>query len=1068
MDLGRSLESGRDHYGGGGGGGRGGYRGGGGGRNSNRPYRGGGGRGRGGGYRGGGGNHNNNNNRNQPYRSRGGGRGGGGGGRGNRFGQTQQLDPDTLLLRQIASFVSRVGEFQNLRDAPETTESITESTTTALRKVEYTAASNINDLLPILCAPDKLERLLKYSPQASKMEEKVGKLVHLVVSCVADLPLQTPCYAALTLAVHEQVKGNASFEGFATRCLQYAMLQIAKELDTTLLTSNPTAARSTCRLKLLLRYLCILANMGLVTAYEGEATVDPNRMTVFGFVSVLVDSATAAAEQFNNATVSSWLALIVLSTVPYLMELPTIPSDVIEEKICKPMERLLGTFYKSSFTPGTGMTALLLKEPQLEGDEQDEDDDEEDDDEEEGEGSGQICDSLQDLLRATKYWRKEGQASRFAVPVDAPWKGLILKAVPNPDSGEETESRPVTYTESPLYLAFPQECQLLNLLLSGAGSDSPLKLQYFSLEGTVFARLPIFGSPPDPEEEDDDEEEEMEAGATKNEQLEAFRALSLLDRYFVAETMRDCLLSHESHVNPSGLQFGSAKSAAEELLRVCHVFPAMGEDDPSKGMEYAILETIFALLAQSTERSSLRHIYLSRVLLELTRLEPSRISQALAIAMTNLFQDYLPALVPAARENFSCWFAFHLSNTDYQWPSAYWQLYEPYATSENETSRGTFVKRALHLMVENLGDPTPMVKQSFGSAVPSLTKELLGRSSVPFEETSVASLEVEINRQLWDNQVDPAVLLEYLQGEEVGAALGASTSKWARTDAFVRVLLDPARQLEEGLKTVLDKVVSGVEAGEDDMEDDSTLSKDVYATITDAIQKYKTTLLGVLAKDAEASGGEAARVQGGAFLLRRVESMASFNSGLLDGVVVSLLQNRVVGPMSVMKWVLRDVGDSLVAPLVPSWSKYSVIAVREGLVATTSDATAGGTMTIDGGGGAPGDELLTDLTSKLGQLLNYALQRVCSLLVTTQLNEKKLKPFQVNLVEGMKSLVFTSKILFTSTLTRPSGIHKPLLASEVEDLISKSDMSGTSLAAICASEQSSTAVVYLKQSLENL
>jgi hypothetical protein len=1060
------MESGRNYYGGGGAGGGGGrgYRGGGGGRTgNNRPYRGGGGRGRG--YRGGGGGPNNNTNRNQPYRPRGGGGGGRGGGRGNRFGQQQQLDPDTLLFRQIASFVSRVGEFQNLREAPETEDT---TQTTALRKVEYTTASNINDLLPILCAPDKLETLLKYSPQAPKMEEKVGKLVHLVVSCVADLPLQTPCYAALTLAVHEQVKGNPSFEGFATRCLQYAMLQIAKELDTTLLTSNPTAARSTCRLKLLLRYLCILANMGLVTAYEGELTVDPNRMTVFGFVSVLVDSATAAAEQFNNATVGCWLALIVLSTVPYLLELPSIPSDVIEEKICKPLERLLGTFYKSSFTPGTGMTSLLLKEPQVEGDEQDEDDEEEEEDEDEGEGSGQICDSLQDLLRATKYWRKEGQASRFAIPVDAPWKGLILKAVPNPDSGEETESRPVTYTESPLYLAFPQECQLLNLLLSGAGSDSPLKLQYFSLEGTVFGRLPIFGSPPDPEEEDDDEEEEMEGGATKNEQLEAFRALSLLDRYFVAETLRDCLLSHESHVSPSGLQFGSAKSAAEELLRVCHVFPSTGEDDPSKGMEYAILETIFALLAQSTERSSLRHIYLSRVLLELTRLEPSRISQALAIAMTNLFQDYLPALVPAARENFSCWFAFHLTNTDYQWPSGYWQVWEPYATSENESSRGTFVRRALHLMAENLADPTLMVKQSFGSVVPSLTKEVLGRSSVPLEESPVASLESEINRRIWDNQEDPTILLEYLRGDEVGDAVGASTSGWARTDAFVRVLLDPARQLEEGIKTVLENVLAGVEGGEDDMEDDSTLSKDPYGTITGAIEKYKTTLVGVLGKDAEANGGEAAVVQGGAFLLRRVESMTSFNSGLLDGVVVSLLQNRVVGGMSVLKWVLRDVGDSVVAPLVPAWSKFSSIAVRECLISTTSDATAGGIMTIDGGGGAPGDELVTDLTSKVGQLLNYALQRVCSLLVMTQLNEKKLKPVHVNLVEGMKSLVFTSKILFTSTLTRSSGIHKPLLASEVEDIISKSEMSGTSLAAVCATDQTSTAVVNLKQSLETL
>lgn len=912
-----------------------------------------------------------------------------------------------------------------------------------------------------------MEGLLKYSPDAAQPEDKVGKLVHLVISCVADLPLQTPCYAALTLAVHEQVK-NTTHQGFAMRCLQYTMLQIAKELDMTLLASNPKPAKSTCRLKLLVRYLCIMAHMGLVTAYDGETTVDPNHMTIFGFISVLVDAATAAADQFHNFATASWLTLIVLSSVPYLIETQIIPNDVIENRIRKPLEQLL-TNYKSTFTPGTGITAVLLKEPQVEEDDEDQDD-AEDDEDEEGEGPQLICDSLQDLLRATKYWRKEGQPSHFALPLDAPWKGLMFQTSSNPDSGEELESRPIQYTDTPLYLAFPQECQLLNLLLSGAGSDSSLKLQYFTLEGAVFGRLPIFGSPPDPATQNDEDEEDMEDAVIKNKQLETFRAMSLLDRYFVAESIRDCLVSHESHVNASGLQFGSAKSAAEELLLVYHVFSKTTTDqgeDPSHGIEYAILETIFSLLAQANDVSSLRQIYLSRVILELIRLEPSRISQALAIAMTNLFQDYLPALVPAARENFSRWFAFHLTNTDYQWPSAYWQLWEPYATSDKPTSRGTFVRRSLNLMAENLSDPTPIVKQSFGGVAQSLVKELVGRTLVALDPTPDEAIEAELHRRLWDNREDPTHLLEYMQSGQVGDALGSGG--WPRTDVFMRVLLQPARQLHQATIAALEKAVGEFQGTDNAMEDDTKFSKDVHVLVTGAIQQHKDALLGCMEKDAEKKGGdkEAISAQGGAYLLRLVESMLAFNASLLEGVVVTLLQNKIVEGISVFKWALRDVGDSVIAPIVPSWYNYAAIAIRESLLLVANEATAGGIMCLDSGN-ATEDEFVSKMILTPVGSLHYATRRVCSLLVTTQLNETKLKPIHVELVEGLKYLVYSTKKLVCSALLQPQTIRNPLLASDVEVVISKSDMSGASLAAICSVDETSAAVSLLKQSLEDL
>jgi hypothetical protein len=200
--------------------------------------------------------------RHQPYNSRGprrggrGGRGGGGGGSGNRFGggQQGQQDPETALVRQVASFVSRAGEFKNIK----------ESTVPELRPVESTAAANVNDLTALLCAQDKVDMLLKFQQPTSEIQQvkpldKAGKLVHLVVSCAAGLPLQTPCYAALTVSIHEHVKGS-QWDGFASRSVDYTMLNIARDIDTILLLGQ-SQAQASCRVKLLLRYLTILARI---------------------------------------------------------------------------------------------------------------------------------------------------------------------------------------------------------------------------------------------------------------------------------------------------------------------------------------------------------------------------------------------------------------------------------------------------------------------------------------------------------------------------------------------------------------------------------------------------------------------------------------------------------------------------------------------------------------------------------------------------------------------------------------------------------------------------------------
>jgi hypothetical protein len=370
-------------------------------------------------------------------------------------------------------------------------------------------------------------------------------------------------------------------------------------------------------------------------------------------------------------------------------------------------------------------------------------------------------------------------------------------------------------------------------------------------------------------------------------------------------------------------------------------------------------------------------------------------------------------------------------------------------------------------MAENLADPIPIVKQSFGGVAQSLVKELLGRTLLPLDLSPDEAIEGELQRRLWDNREDPIHVLEFMQSGQVGEALGSGG--WPRTDIFLRVLLQPARQLHQITTAALEKAVGEPQESDNAMEDDTAFSKDVHVLVTGAIQQYKETLLGAMEKDAENKGGdrETIRAQGGAYLLRCAESILSFNSSLLEGVVVALLQNRILEGISVFKWALRDVGDSVIAPIVPCWYTYSVIAIRESLLLVANEATAGGIMTLDSGN-ATEDEFVSKVTLTPVACLHYATRRVCSLLVTTQQNETKLKPIQVELVEGLKYLVFTTKKLVYSALLHPPVIRNPLSASDIEVVMSKSDMSGASLAAICSVDETSPAVSLLKKSLEDL
>jgi hypothetical protein len=125
-------------------------------------------------------------------------------------------------------------------------------------------------------------------------------------------------------------------------------------------------------------------------------------------------------------------------------------------------------------------------------------------------------------------------------------------------------------------------------------------------------------------------------------------------------------------------------------------------------------------------------------------------------------------------------------------------------------------------------------------------------------------------------------------------------------------------------------------------------------------------------------------------------------------------------------------------------------------------------MIVDGGGMDSDEEFSSQATKLLNQMLQYAVKRVCSLLVTGQGDEKRLNPLQVELVEGMKTFALRSKLLLVSVLTSSVGMRKAMMAHEVHEMLAKSEICGSMLAGLCTGHESSSAVNLLQRSLEKV
>ena len=1109
----RDYSSNRGGGGGGGGGGHYGPSGGGGGGGR---YQGGndrhGGRGRGGGGRGrgGGGGRYNYNNRHEPYGRRG---GGGGGPRrsGNRFpvGQlAHSQDPNQALNQKLLQMLNALGKLQAAPDAT------ADGSSEQRRPLVTAQTKNTQQLSQLLCG-DQASMFLKHQSSdagaGAAADQQAGPLATGLIHCVLVWPLQTPTYVSLTLSVHQHsFTLPPPLPGFGGRCLEYTARMLARDLDQVLLeqhcqTNATTATNSTSttstianngsssshdqdrpravlRIRLALRYLALAARVGAVQQSVDEHFC-PNtsqRVSLLGLLEALVQAAIQACDRHQNMSAACVLALIVLSTIPYVQTY--ISQEDVTDKLLEPLERILGS-YVSTFAPGVGSTAILLKEEQLEdvGNDASGDDEEEDEDDDDEEASDQVCDSLQDLLRAVKHFMMQDDSakpSRFALFSDAPWQGLTTLAPKGESMEQDGETAPdapipLVFTGDPMTLPIYNYCKSLTMLMGG-DNDSDLQLTRVSLEGIVVGRLPIFGPPPETEDNDDDEDMEEEAPA--NEQLQAYRTeFGLVDRHFLGEAVRDCLISHESKVDDKGVEHGSVKVVAEQIWSICKL--VTGEN--TNGIEYCILEALLSLIVQTSSASSFRLIYLSRVLLELVRLDAAILAPAVAVGLGVLFQDYMPALVPTARYNLSRWFAFHLVNTNYQWPDGYWKHWEPFVLHGWRNSRGAFVKGALGIIMENESAPDIVVED----CLPKdswLVEQLLESLPDTKVDSDFETLETDVENRMFKSRDDPEMLLKYLVGEEVSESIagalasygdGPATSWW-RTGVVARAVVSPAKSEYNRLKAIIDKARS---ADDDAMQEPDDGTDDVLATILDALSEYRPLLLGAIAKDAvgveekqKADGVEVLNeadllVFGESFLLEQMYSAVSYSPAIFDCCIQFLLRQKIVSVMGAIRWSLGDNGGEPSTLVVRRWWETAILAIRIGAAALADGK--GSAMAVDEADETSPDKALIEY---LYPLLAYIIHRTCDVL--SRLSEddahaSKFSPEQVDLVEGSKTVILRVHALYVSMSRESSKDTKT--TSTIYTTLLQSALAGPLLATLCVDE-GTPAVVWLCKSLDQM
>ncbi len=894
--------------------------------------------------------------------------------------------------------------------------------------------------------------------------------------------------------------------------------------------------RTMTRLRLLLRYICQLTTVGLIDDTIGSAESSSsfgqhqfqshnNRTcSTWGLLEMMVQAAVVAANHTTTMAghttggsssqgtdsshmihIAILLSSLVLGCIPYLVSAKTTAdvesssrNDWIQTLLIQPLERIITgnstNRYQSDFVPGVGKKAMLLKQEQIDDmgpdykAENDDDDDWDNNDDDDEDASGQVCDTVQDLLRSVKQYMKDIDISlssnnfsdemntigsptvaSFALLTDAPWIDLKHSAsnseshVPADGNNESMIESSMKYSDIGEKLRLQNivpTCKSLTTLLSlsdeGAdlvdGSTSPVQFAKADLIGIVYGRLPIFGPPPNIDNEDDDGDEDndgnnnMEATSTgnTNDRLSSYqKGYSIVDRYFIGECVRDVIVSFEPSVSKTGVERGSIKNVAEQLWSLSNM---MNDSEKSKGMIYAILETIISLVAQCSQNPSMMSlVYLSRIVLELTRLEPAIVSPAIAVAISNLFTDYMPTLVPVARYNLSQWFAFHLIHTDYQWPIAYWKHWEPYVTYGWNNSRGAFVRTALEYMVANVSNPDVLVTKCLPMDS-ALGDYLIAK---PPNNGNADHLESFINNVKNHMKMDerPETTLAYLVGDELSetvtgimdAAIPLTQRTWWRTEIIVRALIARAPSEYERLKATIESARNQNDST-DAMVEDLITADDIQSLLVDSLTKYRVVVVGAMTKDDEALGLSDS-THGQAHLLNLVESHLFFSRTLLKVYLQALLLENIVSVQGVFQWLLGDKSDANNFTIL-RWWELATIALHLGMI----NALKMTELSMSDESGDIQDRTKgSTLIQFLDPLLSYAMGQIGTHLGNTGSRDVstriKFGSQQVELVEGFKFVLCQSKLLFLSLLREQTDLSDNVL----HDIWNESDVVGAKL-----------------------
>jgi len=979
--------------------------------------------------------------------------------------------------------------------------------------------------------------------------KQAGTLSTLLVSCAYGLPLQTPSYAALTLGVDVKAP-KETHAGFAGRCVDLAMRCLGRDLDMALecrvasgvgahakgddgITigendkdnvrclaertggcGNGNQIDAYYRAKFLLRYLAYLTKIGIVAAEDG------GDQSFLGLLQMLAQAATNAAHASANSNdekkralgrASRVLASLILSVLPYAMNNANaggekgLSSDTISDLVDVIESNVVGqtSNYSSDYDPGSGPLSILLKgeldDAHLAGEmeEEEEDEEEEEEEEENGDQPAPCADTLQDLLRTVRKLVSSSSSTRFALLGDSPWLALTMDA--QSSSMEEQEKVPMEYSGEQLVLDLvggeEDRCKSVPYLLSIDNADDSVEIICRSLDGVVFGRLAIFDAPSDGG--DDDEEDEEDAEET-NPNLESYtKSYSLGDRFFLADAIRDVLMCHRPMVSDAGADRNNAKEVAEQVWSISHLFLGAdsGDDSSSKGIEFGIIETLISLIVQCTPQGSgmpsssplNEHVYLSRVLLELTKLKPSLIPQAIVLAVSGMFEDFMPSLTTTARDNLGHWLSFHLTNTDYQWPKSYWEHWAPYAAIDQRNSRGDFVAVALWSMATLSPEGPETVARECLPAGTSLVQSVFlnhKRSNV-----DVSSTETDLINRIWDTSEDPDSIRQHIISDELLESYGSTIRSiddnvdnsmsqpkvWWRTRLATRALFHPVSRENTRMISLAEKAWKKKASadGDNDMEDEHPAedgrdeTEDILADLSDAIARFKPVLLAAVARDADAYDSEATGkvdddkllMAGEVSILSEIGSLVSaWDSTAIFSLIECLMKNQIVSSLAVATWALCDNADES-TNVSPQWWKVVSLAVNKAITdalskveSSSTDLGGGIGMIIDDGGANDGVDSTEADVNRLDEalkaavpILKYSLERACHLLSTTN-SPKKIPIAAADLAEGMKRLSRAALFQLSSLALSPSPT---LTLSNLQRGLMNIDADGEKLASAC-------------------